>query len=132
MREILFRGKAINRDKREYRTDYKNGDWVYGLLMKKYDDRFENLPAEMSNEDGVTGIDVDYKTIGEYTGLTDTSGKRIFEGDIVVNDLSQMHALSNTPHVVEFENGAWKYISDEWRKVKVIGNIHDNPELLNK
>ena len=131
MRDILFRGKAINRDRGEYRTDYKNGDWVYGLLMKKYDERFENLPAEMSNEDGVTGIEVDYKTIGEYTGLTDTSGKKIFEGDIVVNDLSQMRdALSNKPHVVKFINGRWNYICDEGRKVKIIGNIYDNLELL--
>lgn len=45
MREILFRGKAINRDKGYHRTEYKNGDWVYGLLTRHYDERFENLPA---------------------------------------------------------------------------------------
>lgn len=39
MRDILFRAKAINRDPdREYRTDYKNGDWVYGLISKLYDE----------------------------------------------------------------------------------------------
>ena len=64
MREILFRAKAINRNKGYHRTKYKNGDWVYGLLTKLYDEQFENLPAEMTNEYGVSGIEIDYKTIG--------------------------------------------------------------------
>ena len=130
MREILFRGKAINRDKYGgFKTNYKNGDWVYGLLSKKCDERFEKLPAEMTNEDGISGIEVDYRTIGQYTGLTDKNGKKIFEGDIVVNDFIGM--LSNKPHLVKFVNGKWSYISDEKnRVVKIVGNIYDNPELL--
>lgn len=66
-REILFRGKAINRDKGYHRTNYKNGDWVYGLVTRLYDERFENLPAEMTDTNGVSGIEVDYKTVGQYT-----------------------------------------------------------------
>lgn len=167
MREILFRAKAINRIKgRKYRTSYKDGDWVYGLVTKMYDDRFPNLPATMRNTDGVSNIDVDYKSIGQYTGLTDKNGKKIFEGDIIRyadNDEYEMY-LESIEYPEEYEGvdfsrmwtvdevvygdkigypafdlnahdfdcnglaelgengGQWFY--------EVIGNIYDNPELL--
>lgn len=48
MREILFRAKAINRDTdREYRTNYKNGDWVYGLITKPYNEEYDFPAADV-------------------------------------------------------------------------------------
>ena len=179
MREILFRGKAINRNKGYHRTNYKNGDWVHGLLIRLYDEFFENLPAEMINTDGVSGIEIDYKTVGQYTGLTDKNGTKIFEGDIVKckHDWHNQGRTLDTDEVAFLEqkirgaygkyidktlgeifrwryhyfrnyaveyyvlNGGWRvrngscfhsltqtYITN--RDLEVIGNIHDNPELL--
>lgn len=129
MREILFRAKAINRDKGEFKTNYKNGDWVYGLLTREYDPRFERLPAEFRNEYGVSGIEVDHTTIGQFTGLTDKNGAKIFEGDIFAHP-----DKPKCKYVVEFisEYGS-AYVSPfdtdgcgfDARTVEIIGNIHD-------
>ena len=157
-REILFRAKAINRDPdREYRTNYKNGDWVYGLVTTMYDDRFPNLPAEMKNTDGVSGIDVDYRTIGEYTGLTDKNGTKIFEGDILDFGGRNFRVFWNyesyqwqatikrngfdfpvydgieTHRPVECVTLGW--IAAEVpiigsMSTEIVGNIYDNPELI--
>lgn len=144
MREILFRAKAINRKEGfEYRTNYKNGDWVYGLITKKFDDEFPILPAEMTNEDGVSGIDVDYKTIGQYTGLTDKNGKKIFEGDIVryvIVDIDGSEDAYIGAICFEPEKAGFAIKRDDYRAffvnswlidIEVIGNIYDNPELMN-
>lgn len=148
MREILFRGKAINRIKgREYRTNYKNGDWVYGLVTQMHDERF-GFPAEaeMTNTDGVLGIEVDYKTIGQYTGLTDCKGNKIFEGDIISVEY-EYESYSGTSVFYEYYEVFFheKYhcwytrhstIKTEYwlygfnNRCEVIGNIYDNPELL--
>lgn len=76
-REILFRAKAINRDEYICRSQYKNGDWVYGLVTRLYDARFPSLPAEMTDINGVSRIEVDYRTIGQHTELTDKNGVKI-------------------------------------------------------
>lgn len=136
MKSILYRAKAINRNPNiNYRTDYQNGDWVYGLVSKlyKYDDKYF---AEMTNTDGVSGIDVDPETICEYTGLTDKSGKQIFEGDILSDRLSDCLSL------VKFEECRFKIENScgveikttqkavDWFGFEIIGNIYDNTELL--
>lgn len=134
MREILFRAKAVNRKEgHEYRTDYKNGDWVYGLLAN-------NNPyadfAEMTNTDGISSIEVDKNTIGQYTGLTDKNGKKIFEGDIVSisGELKGTYTCVWEEYNFEYEldNKTMSFglacvDSDD---IEVIGNIHDNQELI--
>lgn len=149
MREILFKAKAINRDKGYHRTEYKNGDWVYGLVTRLYDERFENLPAEMTDTSGASGIEVDYKTIGQYTSLTDNNKTKIFEGDIVRCHDSYDEFIA----VVEFGNPnsaynwgfqlkpitktdfdtdilLWVEMEEAGAFIEVIGNVHDNPELI--
>ena len=130
--DILFRAKAINRDKGYHKTTYKNGDWVYGLVTRLYDERFENLPAEMTDINGVSGIEVDYKTIGQFTGLIDNNGNDIFEGDIVDYISSDVIGNPQTGTIIvedmtDYDTMIYLNHSNE---VKIIGNIHDNPELL--
>jgi uncharacterized phage protein (TIGR01671 family) len=149
MRDILFRAKAINRDSidgRCRRTDYKNGDWVYGLITKPYNEEYD-FPAEMRNTDGVTGIEVDYKTIGQFTGLTDKNGTKVFEGDIVKfkhgGEFDKEIYYRN--YAVEFINTyvtyglrlrnrsihfPFKKATASQHDAEVIGNIYDNPELI--
>ena len=156
MREILFRAKAINRDKGYHRTNYKNGDWVYGLITRLYDERFENLPAEMTDENGVSGIEIDHNTICQYTGLTDKNGCKIWEGDVVEfedtgeegYEYKEGFDFINKARV-EFAEARWSLTDfastnsavvdevynhvefmDFWQYCKVIGNIFDNADLL--
>ena len=144
-REILFKAKAINRDDDNgyYRTNYKNGDWVYGLVTKLFDDRFENCPAAMKNTDGVSGIEVDYNTICQYTGQNDKYNNKIFENDIV-RDVDEEITM-----LVRWDEEESKYVLDDYASdgcimdtygfgdfydssLEVIGNVFDNPELIGK
>lgn len=135
MREILFKAKAINRDKGYHRTIYQNGDWVYGLVTRLYDERFENLPAEMTEENGVSGIEIDHNTICQYTGLTDRSGSKIWENDIVVahfrsNKSRQKFKIIFEDGMFLFDNSCVEVPKCDVYGIEVIGNIFDNSELI--
>lgn len=141
MREILFRGK---------RRD--NGEWVEGHYAG-YDLICPNEPEDIYNATGdyhgqtpyVGFVEVDPATVGQFTGLTDKNGKRIFEGDIVKED-DVMHdgeiQIKGRTFLVTMTNGCWFGLSQcnkyyykaaiilDCLRGEVIGNIHDNPELL--
>lgn len=134
-REILFRGKRID-----------NGEWIEGDLLHDYwmgDNTF--IPFSIRYKiNGIYSfpITVIPETVGQFTGFTDKNGRKIFEGAIVKN--------GDYTYFIKFCNGAyyafhcrvkdaegkpyrWGLISRFGElniEIEIIGNIHDNPELL--
>ncbi len=136
MREILFRGKS-NSTNPKYA--YYN-DWIYGDLMTNYDKQFihpkvnifriEHYLAKM-----VVSHEVDPETVGQFTGLTDKNGTKIFEDDIVELPTGEIGIIQWSEDEAKFEilyeESILTNFDEYWGKdLEVIGNIHDNPELL--
>lgn len=125
MREILFRGKRVD-----------NGEWELGDLHT--DSRYENamiLRRSVNNRWDGTFVQVDDSTVGQYTGLTDKNGKKIFEGDIVEAQFSSNH--STQAFVVVYQEGHFAFNNSciavpRWEiyNLRIIGNIYENGELL--
>lgn len=118
MREILFRGKRAD-----------NGEWVYGYF---YEDIGSFIKERASSVSTNTHL-VDPSTVGQYTGLTDKNGRRIFEGDVVEYREYGNLAVACDDGAFQLEREYTFYdMLDHYTTVfsVVIGNIHDNPELL--
>lgn len=142
MRKILFRGKQKN-----------TNDWLYGSLLCFHGYSIYDL--SLGHWEGVQG-----KTVGQYTGLTDKNGKKIFEGDILKYTRTKWHEPLHADngedlislHLVYFDEiqaafkqshytgkdkkliGSGFLVFDDPRAdkniIEIIGNIYDNPELL--
>ena len=144
MREILFRGKRVF-----------NGEWLFGGFHSRFDKAFI---IGCSKSFRIDGMDVIPETVGQFTGLTDKNGKKIFEGDIVnvwweQRTLEQVDEFPKYKAVIEFGNPnhlyswgwqlkmiddmpfnpdilLWVDMEEAGAFIEIIGNIHDNPELL--
>lgn len=124
MREILFRGKTLY-----------EGEWITGYLSKEPADSNYYIQPVGKNICDV----VNPETVGQYTGVDDCTGRKIFEGDLVKgfdNYTGEMY--QDVTGLVKFYKGSF---GAEWNncfepfsitddEIIVIGNIHDNPELL--
>lgn len=136
MRE--YRGKRID-----------NGEWAYGDSIKNKDKYFIHPQANVFKvENGLAKIMVCHEvipeTVGQFAGLTDKNGKKIFEGDIVKN--ARYREMPFIVKYVQSRGGYFPFASgdgcgcceietitpDENGQVdvEVIGNLHNNPELL--
>ena len=123
MREILFRGKDIR------------GEWEYGVpVFSGLNNELAFMTQMYSNAHQVIP-----ETVGQYTGLTDKNGNKIFEGDILKSDDLYEEPLLVTfnekcsAFQVLFKDGYSEGFLEQYTNVyhlEVIGNIHDNPELL--
>ena len=122
MREILFRGQRA--DNKEWvigdslvHSMYKKGDVCVGVV------------------EGLEIYSVIPESVSEFTGLTDKNGTKIFEGDIIMWGLAPCVAKYDTENArfMFYENGKHLkngFNADTMEMKEVIGNIHDNPELL--
>ncbi len=142
MREILFRGKRCD-----------NGEWVQGYYVRaahhwhNHGIHEDWIICGASANGGWFALRNKYAvqgdTVGQYTGLTDKNGKRIFEGDVVSTDIARPYL------VVEFRDGCFMFNCNDggeeyydimlpilkepqtiYEYGEVIGTIHDNPELV--
>ena len=146
MREILFRGKRKN-----------NGEWVYWniygefctskgrrtRLTRKipYGEKYYYYIYELKQL-------IDPETVGQFSGLTDKNGTKIFEGDIIykpVEKITPYYATKSERYKIIFRNGSFSYanlrggtywsiddseVGIDTKSYTIIANIYDNPELL--
>ena len=131
-REILFRGKTLD-----------GGEWVYGDFCQS-DITEATIHINSGRRSGLHRV-IDLETVGQYTGLTDRDGKRVFEGDILAfwSDYHKKEIVDGVVRYGEFncsccdgvygwyvEGGDIRELGGKHTRLYVVGNIYDNPELL--
>jgi uncharacterized phage protein (TIGR01671 family) len=134
MREILFRGKRVD-----------NGEWVTGDMVSINGETFIYCVPVISTSEsgktgrfGVSGYEVDPSTVGQYTGITDRKGNRIFEGDVIRFSLK----TETTDCVVEWCDGGFVFryvkiramggdlVQSDADNAEIVRNVYDNADLL--
>lgn len=132
MREILFRGKRLD-----------NGEWVEGMLVD-YSPDMTFIKHKKLMKSGLYCYDyteIDFKTVGQFTGQLDKNGKMIYEGDVLKlhgtdlphwyddgQNVSVRYVLGGFEPLTEYDCDCGEYVRAS--ECEVVGNVHDNPELL--
>lgn len=121
MREIRFRG-----------IDADTAEWHYGDIA--HHDGIVSHICQHPADGSMRVMQLRPETIGQYTGLKDRKGKEIFEGDIVwwrdMEPFGSVFFDDGAFKVSSPDSDSWELLIDKLIGVEVIGNIHDNPELM--
>ena len=126
MREILFRGKRLD-----------NGDWVYGYYVHIGPVSCQRAYIIPEYASSLYVNEVDPSTVGQYTGLKDKNGKKVFEGDIIRKTNKGRHPeifIANIRTCFYTNEEVYYSPCDHFTEsceYEIIGNIHDNKSLLN-
>lgn len=126
----MFRGKRLVTE------EWFEGNLILGDIIKRYETYIVQVIGK--NQHWKT-ISVDSETVCQYTGLNDKTGKKIFEGDIIKHDMSNTIGVAKWYHgnytgwyMEDICMGEQQFTNEMWNECEVIGNIFDNPELLEK
>lgn len=134
MREIVFRGLCV----RDPIDSVRVGSWVYGDL--EYNRAKDKARIHTYKDSG--GYDKFYNvnpyTVGQYTGMVDCAGRRVYEGDVLCIHLGRYEWKGFVEYddaygcfVLRQGDGKYNFTSIVPANIELLGNIHDNPELLN-
>lgn len=123
-REILFRG-----------WNKKNKRWLFGYYCVNRGEHFIAQDEFVNPLDTYEDYVVEADTIGQYTGLKDAKGVKIFEGDIIVFSPWLAVVLWNEELATfavqfQFEDKVGLKPLGEWQTMTIIGNVHENQELI--
>ena len=145
MREILFRGKRVD-----------NGEWVEGSLVNNVFfhvdtkgaipyiiDPYEYEEYNCMEDIGDLAVEVTPETVGQFTGILSKHGIKIFDGDILQGDDDIEDDVFHVARIgqsdenryecfLDFngDNKCWMPFISYFNRMEIIGNIHDNPEML--